>query len=288
MTKIKKAVIPIAGYGTRLLPITKALPKEMLPIIDKPVIHYIVEEAFSSGIEQIIFITGRHKTIIENYFDIHYELNDILEKNKDEKKLLFLNETQSFSEKFCFVRQQRPLGLGHAVWRARDLIGNEPFALLLPDMVMKGKRPCLNELVELHAKYPRANLLSVQECKTEEVVNYGIIQIEKKIENNFKISSLVEKPKIEDAPSNFYISGRYILQSEIFSFLEMEFKNPKGEIQLTDAMKNLIKEQDFYSHLYDGKIFDCGSKLGFLEANIAFSLDQTELRENIIKMIKDD
>jgi UTP--glucose-1-phosphate uridylyltransferase len=281
--KIRKAVFPVAGLGTRFLPATKAIPKEMLTVVDKPVIQYVVDEAREAGIEHFIFVTGRNKGVIEDYFDVQYELyNTLAERGKDDE-LARLQRMQPRPGTTSFTRQQIPMGLGHAVWCARDLVGDEPFALLLPDMIMQGKKGCLKEMVDLYDTTGQ-NIVAVQECDPTETHKYGIIDRGQNTGNGFEIRGMIEKPKKGTAPSNFYINGRYILQPEIFSYLEVQERGTGNEIQLTDAMLNLMKDQAFFGTHFQGKTFDCGSREGFVEANLAFALARPDLSEHISNM----
>lgn len=278
--KIRKAVFPVAGLGTRFLPATKSVPKEMLTVVDKPVIQYVVDEAREAGIEHLIFVTGRNKAVIEDYFDAQVELYHTLQHRGKLRDLEYLQQIQPQPGTTSFTRQQEPLGLGHAVWCARELVGDEPFALLLPDMVMQSKRGCLAEMVELYEQ-TNNNIIAVQECQPEEAHKYGIVGRGEDVAHGFKINQMVEKPAKGTAPSNLYINGRYILQPEIFELLENQERGAGGEIQLTDAMLKLAELQDFYGFRYEGRTFDCGSKEGFIEANVAFALSRADIRPNI-------
>ena len=275
---IRKAVFPVAGLGTRFLPATKAIPKEMLPIIDRPLIQYAVDEAREAGIDQLIFVTGRGKTAIVEHFDTAYELEDTM-RTRD-KSLEALEPTRIQPGNLVTVRQQVPLGLGHAIWCARAIIGDEPFAIFLPDELMIGQPGCMKQMVEAYNGLG-GNLISVLEVPHEEVSSYGVIAPGKKIDGFggavTEVKGLVEKPKLEDAPSNLIISGRYILGPEIFDILGKVEKGAGGEIQLTDGMKELSKTQAFHGVRFDGVTYDTGSKLGFLAANVAFALAREEL-----------
>ncbi|MEE2952453.1 MAG: UTP--glucose-1-phosphate uridylyltransferase GalU [Pseudomonadota bacterium] len=281
MKRVRKAVFPVAGLGTRFLPATKAIPKEMLTVVDRPVIQYVVDEAREAGIEHLIFVTGRAKGVIEDYFDIQVELSNTLAERGKTNELKLLDDLQPQPGTASFTRQQAPLGLGHAVWCARDLVGNEPFALLLPDMIMQAEKGCLAEMVELYEK-TGGNVISVEECDPAETHKYGIVGKGEAIGNGFKITGMVEKPKPEDAPSNFSISGRYILQPEIFDILATQERGAGNEIQLTDGMLKLADKQDFAAFPFKGRTFDCGSKEGFVEANVAFALWRPDIREKVI------
>lgn len=277
---VKKAVFPVAGLGTRFLPATKAVPKEMLTVLDKPVIQYAVDEAKKAGIEHFVFVTGRNKAVIEDHFDLAYELQDTLEKRKKNNALAVLEAHQPMAGQTSFTRQQAPLGLGHAVWCARDIIGNEPFALLLPDMLMKDDLGCLSGMMELYEK-TGGNIIATEEVAWEETHKYGVIEKGADAASGFEITGMVEKPEPGTAPSNLFINGRYILQPEIFDVLEDQKPGAGNEIQLTDAMVTLMNRQSFYGHVFTGSTYDCGSKIGFIEANLAFALDDEEIAESI-------
>jgi len=276
---IRKAVLPVAGLGTRFLPATKAVPKEMLTIVDRPVIQYVVDEAREAGIEHFVFVTGRNKAIIEDHFDTAYELEDMLRKRGKQREYDGLMGDLPAAGATSFTRQQAPLGLGHAVWCARELIGDEPFAVLLPDMItMRGKSGgrCLAQCLEAYGRHG-GNIIAVEEVHPEEAHQYGIVAISADYGMSFQIADMIEKPKKGTAPSNLMISGRYILQPEIFEILERGEKGAGGEIQLTDGMVALAGSQPFHGVRFDGRTYDCGSKLGFLTANIAFALDRPDL-----------
>ena len=278
MRKVRKAVFPVAGLGTRFLPATKAIPKEMLTVVDRPVIQYVVDEAREAGIEHFIFVTGRNKAVIEDHFDIQFELyNTLAERGKDEQ-LERLRALQPVPGQTSFTRQQEPLGLGHAVWCARELVGDEPFALLLPDMIMHSQESCLKGMVDLYDK-SGGNVVAVQECDPAEAHKYGIVAKGTEVGEGFEITAMVEKPAKGTAPSNLYINGRYILQPEIFAILENQERGAGGEIQLTDAMIRLGGKQKMFGFHYRGDTYDCGSPEGFVEANLAFALRRPELRE---------
>ncbi len=267
--RVRKAVLPVAGLGTRVLPATKSIPKEMLPVFDRPALHYVVDEALAAGIEHIVFVTGRNKHAIEDYFDRAYELEDTL-RTKGKTELLAELEAQlPKAGALSFVRQQSPLGLGHAVWCARDVVGEEPFALLLPDMMVMAEPSCL---AQMNAAYGRVggNVIAVERTGQPEL--YGVVDPETEDRPLFKIRAMVEKPKRESAPSNLFINGRYILQPEIFALLERQKPGAGGEIQLTDSMAALMREQPFYALEYAGKVYDCGDKIGYLRATLAFAL----------------
>jgi UTP--glucose-1-phosphate uridylyltransferase len=280
MRKIRKAVFPVAGLGTRFLPATKSIPKEMLTVVDRPVIQYVVDEARQAGIEHLIFVTGRNKGVIEDYFDIQVELVGTLTERGKQAELDLLDSLQPRPGTSSFTRQQAPLGLGHAVWCARELVGNEPFALLLPDMIMQAERGCLARMVELYEQ-TGGNVISVEQCAPAETNKYGIVGRGADVGTGFRVEGMVEKPAPADAPSNFYISGRYILQPEIFDILATQEKGAGNEIQLTDGMLKLAQMQDFFGYHFTGRTFDCGSKEGFIEANVAFALWRQDIRDKV-------
>lgn len=284
MKKIRKAVFPVAGLGTRFLPATKALPKEMLTIVDRPVIQYVVEEALEAGIEHLVFVTGRNKSAIEDHFDVQVELYETLERRGKTEMLNTLKAMQPKPGEMSYTRQQQPLGLGHAVWCARDIVGDEPFALLLPDMIMQSEPGCLKRMVELYGE-TGGNVLSVEECDPSQTHKYGIVGRGEDTHTGFKITEMVEKPKPEDAPSSFFINGRYILQPEIFGLLENQETGAGGEIQITDAMLRLHAEQPFYAYIYDGLTFDCGSPEGFVEANVSFAAKRAGMRDRLRRLL---
>ncbi|MGO4871178.1 MAG: UTP--glucose-1-phosphate uridylyltransferase [Roseiarcus sp.] len=276
---IRKAVLPVAGLGTRFLPATKAIPKEMLTVVDRPILQHVVDEARAAGVEQFIFVTGRNKGVIEDHFDIAYELDDTLRKRGKQKEIDALAADMLPEGAASFTRQQAPLGLGHAVWCARDLVGNEPFALLLPDMITaSGPRQsrCLAQCVQAYSQYG-GNIVAVEEVHPHETHQYGIVAVGADFGHTFEIKGMVEKPAPGSAPSNLMISGRYILQPEIFKILQSLEKGTGGEFQLTDGMIELAKTQFFHGVRFDGRTYDCGSKLGFLTANIAFALEREDL-----------
>ncbi len=276
---IRKAVFPVAGLGTRFLPATKSVPKEMLTVVDRPVLQHVVDEAREAGIEHFVFVTGRGKAVIEDHFDMSYELEDTLQKRKKIKEYEALMADLPPAGATSFTRQQAPLGLGHAVWCARDIIGDEPFAVLLPDMVtMKGKlgSRCLKQCIEAHQQHG-GNIIAVEEVPPEETHQYGIVSVGKDHGHTFEITGMIEKPPQGTAPSNLIISGRYVLGPEIFKILEKVEKGAGGEIQLTDGMKGLATSQDFHGVRFDGRTYDCGSKLGFLTANAAFALARDDI-----------
>ncbi|ENN91389.1 UTP--glucose-1-phosphate uridylyltransferase GalU [Bartonella schoenbuchensis] len=286
MRKIRKAVFPVAGLGTRFLPATKTVPKEMLTVVDKPIIQYVVDEAREAGIEHLIFVTGRNKAVIEDYFDAQVELYTVLTERGKKEELKHLQDLQPQPGMTSFTRQQQSLGLGHALWCARELVGKEPFALLLPDMLIQAKKNCLSEMIYLYEKTGGGNIISVQECNLEDVHKYGIVGKGKQIANGFEITKMVEKPEKETAPSNLYINGRYILQPEIFDILSNQERGAENEIQLTDAMVRLSNEQAFFGFQLDGYTFDCGSTTGFIEANVAFALARADMHQHVSVSLK--
>ncbi len=282
--RVKKAVIPAAGLGTRFLPATKAQPKEMLPIVDKPTIQYIVEEAVNSGIEDIVIITGRSKRAIEDHFDVSYELDtELMKRGKTE--LYNISRGVSKLANIYYVRQKEALGLGHAVKCAQTFIGNEPFAVLLGDDVVDAKVPCLKQMIDVFDKYG-SSVLGVQHVEKENVSKYGIIDCEEKDERIYKVNNLVEKPDTDKAPSNIAILGRYIITPEIFDCLEKVKPGSGGEIQLTDALKMLSEKQDIYAYDFIGRRYDVGDKLGFLEATVEFALKRDDLKDEFKKYLK--
>ncbi len=285
--KVRKAIIPAAGLGTRFLPATKAQPKEMLPIVDKPTIQYIIEEAIASGIEEILIITGRSKRAIEDHFDKSVELELEL-KSKHKEELLKLVEDISNLADIHYVRQKEPRGLGQAIYCAKTFVGNEPFAVLLGDDVVDSKVPCLKQLIEAYNVY-KTTILGVQEVAMSEVNKYGIVGSKHIEDRIFKVKDLVEKPSIEKAPSNLAILGRYIITPSIFEILENTKPGAGGEIQLTDALKELLSHEPMYAYNFEGRRYDVGSKLGFLEATVEFALKKDELkddfREYLVKLL---
>ena len=270
---LRKAVLPVAGFGTRVLPATKAIPKEMLPVFDRPAIQYVVDEALAAGIEHLIFVTGRNKGAIEDHFDRAYELEVTLREKNKTALLEDLAATLRPAGSMSFVRQQAALGLGHAVWCARDIVGDEPFAVMLPDMLMMAEPSCLAQMAGAYAKVG-GNLIAVEPC--EDPSGYGVIDPESRDGRLIKMKGMVEKPKRGEAPSNLFISGRYILQPEIFPLLASQTPGAGGEIQLTDAMVRLMATQSFHALEYDGRTYDCGDKIGYLRANAAFALANAE------------
>jgi len=284
--RVRKAVFPVAGLGTRFLPATKAIPKEMLTVVDRPVIQHVVDEARDAGIEHFIFVTGRGKSLIEDHFDRAPELEQVLAERGKKAELNALNDLPPAGST-SFTRQQEPLGLGHAVWCARDIVGNEPFALLLPDVLVQTQgKGCLAQMIDAYAAHG-GNILAVEPVPDDQVKNYGVVSLGGKGDGRvLPIDGMVEKPKPGTEPSNLTILGRYILQPEIFAILAGQEKGAGGEIQLTDAMLTLLKRQPFYALRYEGRAFDCGSKIGFLSANIAYALARPDLAKAVSAEIK--
>jgi UTP--glucose-1-phosphate uridylyltransferase len=280
---VRKAVFPVAGLGTRFLPATKVVPKELLPIVDRPLIQYAIEEAREAGIEEMIFITGRGKTALVENYDIAFELEATMRARG--KDLSVLDSTRFKPGNLVTVRQQEPMGLGHAIWCARSIVGDEPFAILLPDELMVGKPGCLRQMVDAYAE-TGGNLVSVLEVPHEEVSSYGVIAPGAENGALTEVRGLVEKPKVADAPSNKIVSGRYILQPEVMRILESQEKGAGGEIQLTDAMAKLIGEQPFHAVTFAGRRFDCGSKLGFVEATLALALERPDMGDEVRAIAK--
>ena len=283
MSKIKKAIIPAAGLGTRFLPATKAMPKEMLPIVDKPTIQYIVEEAIASGIEDILIVTGKHKRAIEDHFDNAFELEaNLLEKEKYE----LLDKVQAPSNvDIHYIRQKEPLGLGHAIWCARKFIGNEPFAVLLGDDIVSSEVPCLEQLIQRYDEV-QSSVIGVQKVPMEDVHRYGIIDPINTDDRLMKVRQFVEKPKQADAPSQYGIVGRYILTPAIFALLEDKEIGAGGEIQLTDAIERLNRTEPVYAYNFEGDRYDIGEQLGFIDTTLAFALARPELREGVEDILK--
>lgn len=282
--QVKKAVFPVAGLGTRFLPATKSSPKEMLPLIDKPLVQYVVEEAVASGIEQILFVTGRNKRAIEDHFDIAFELEALLyEKGKDAE----LAQVRDLAEmvNIFYVRQKQALGLGHAILCARDFVGNEPFAVLLGDDIIDAQRPCLAQLLDVYKKY-RGPVLALEQVPMENISSYGCVRATMLSDRVYEVTDLVEKPKREDAPSDLAIIGRYILTPEIFPILEKQEPGKGGEIQITDAILKLSKDEAIYGCCFEGVRHDCGDKLGFLKATVDLALKREEFNENFREYLK--
>lgn len=281
--KIKKAIFPVGGLGTRFLPATKSMPKEMLPVVDKPIIQYAVEEAANAGIEQFIFVTSRGKSSIENHFDHSFELeNNLLSKGKKET-LKTAQEMLKIPGSFAYVRQQEPAGLGHAVWCARHLVGNEPVAVILADDLIKGS----NTIKEMISNYSSGNMLAIMDVNNQDVSSYGIISPGKTLKNNItEILDLIEKPSIDKAPSNMAVVGRYIIEPSVFNELEKQNRGTSNEIQLTDAIANRIGKSHCYGYKFTNDRFDCGSKLGFIQANIKLSIERDDLSEKLKNWLK--
>ena len=273
MKRIRKAVLPVAGLGTRFLPATKSVPKEMLTVVDRPVIQHVVDEAKEAGIEHFVFVTGRNKAVIEDHFDIAYELDATLAERNKTKELDALKADLPAAGQTSFTRQQAPLGLGHAVWCAREIVGDEPFAVILPDMLSRG---CMKQMLGAYEKHG-GNIIAVEEVPEDQTHQYGIVAVGEDHGDTFAISGMVEKPPKGTAPSNLIISGRYILQPQIFDILSAQEKGAGGEIQLTDAMKRLAQTEPFFGLRYKGKTYDTGNKLGFLMANVAYALEREDL-----------
>jgi UTP--glucose-1-phosphate uridylyltransferase len=287
MKPIRKAILPVAGLGTRFLPATKAMPKEMLTVVDRPLIQHVVDEARQAGIEHFIFVTGRNKTVIEDHFDRQFELEYTLTGRNRKAELELLARDLPGPGQTSFTRQQEPLGLGHAVWCAREIVGDEPFALLLPDVLVQAKRSCLAQMLDAYRQLPNtANVVAVEEVPMERIHSYGVIGAGKPLGPAFEITQMVEKPKREEAPSNLTITGRYILQPDIFNILADQTRGTGGEIQLTDAMIRLARKQPFYGLKFEGRSFDCGSKIGFLAANIAYALEREDIAPALRAEIK--
>ncbi len=285
--RVRKAVFPVAGLGTRFLPATKAMPKEMLTVVDRPLIQHVVDEAREAGIEHFIFVTGRNKGAIEDHFDRAYELEQVLAARGKTQELEALIRDLPPAGSTSFVRQQEPLGLGHAVWCARELVGDEPFALLLPDVLVKtaGKN-CLAQMLDVYARLG-GNIIAVEQLPDDQLQNYGVVAVGKGNGTVFPITGMVEKPKPGTAPSNLAILGRYILQPEIFAYLTEQEPGEGGEIQITDAMiALLLKTLPFYAVKTEGRVFDCGSKAGFLTANVAYAFDRSDLRAAVLAELK--
>lgn len=284
--KIRKAVFPVAGLGTRFLPATKSMPKEMLPVVDKPLIQYAVEEALEAGIEQIIFVTGRGKSALEDHFDYSYRLQNNLEAKGKNKLLESVVNIVPESGTIIYTRQNEAKGLGHAIWCARDVVGDEPFAVLLADDLIKSKKPVLKQMINEFDRV-RASIAAVEEVLPEETEKYGILDFKEMANSLVQVKGMVEKPKPEEAPSNLAIIGRYILTPKIFEILGKTGHGAGGEIQLTDAMVKLMESQPVYGYRFEGERFDCGSKAGFQKANFAFCMDNQEIKDQLLEFVKD-
>lgn len=285
--RVRMAVLPVAGLGTRFLPATKAVPKEMLTVVDRPVVQHVVDEAKAAGIEHFVFVTGRGKAVIEDHFDHQFELEATLKDRGKTAPLESLLADLPKAGATSFTRQQQPLGLGHAVWCARDIVGDEPFALLLPDMLHKSGTPCLKTMIDAYEEFG-GNHIAVSPVPEDQTHQYGIVGVKDRNAKVSQITAMVEKPKPADAPSNLHITGRYILQPEIFPILAEQERGAGNEIQLTDSMKTLsqMDGQTFHAVQFDGEIHDCGSKLGFLMANVAYGLSNPELSEDFRAKLK--
>ncbi len=277
---VRKAVFPVGGLGTRFLPATKAMPKEMLPVVDKPLIQYAVEEAKAAGIEQFIFVTGRGKSAIEDHFDHSFELQNTLATRGKTSMLEDVLSPVMEPGQLCYVRQQEPLGLGHAVWCARHLIGDEPFAVLLADDLIKAPTACLKQMVDAHQQ-SGGNMVAVMDVPRQHTNRYGILAPGETTGRLTQVRGLVEKPPVDQAPSTLAVIGRYILQADVFKHLSEMEKGAGGEIQLTDAMAKMLGQMPFHGLRFDGERFDCGDKVGFLAANIAFALERDDMRDGV-------
>ena len=287
MKPIRKAILPVAGLGTRFLPATKAMPKEMLPVVDRPLIQHVVDEARQAGIEHFIFVTGRNKGVIEDHFDRQFELEYTLTGRNRRAELEHLERDLPGAGQTSFTRQQQPLGLGHAVWCAREIVGDEPFALLLPDVLVQAQRSCLTQMLDAYRQLPdQANIIAVEEVPMDRIHMYGVVGVGKSQGQAFEITEMVEKPPRDRAPSNLIITGRYILQPQIFNILSDQTRGAGGEIQITDAMIRLAGKQPFYGLKFEGRSFDCGSKIGFLAANIAYALERSDIAPALRAEIK--
>jgi UTP--glucose-1-phosphate uridylyltransferase len=272
--QVKKAVFPVAGLGTRFLPATKSSPKEMLPLIDKPLVHYVVEEAVAAGIEHILFVTGRGKRALEDYFDISFELEALLQEKGKDKAFQEIRDIADMV-KIYYVRQKQALGLGHAILCAKEFVGDEPFAVLLGDDIIDGEKPCLAQLLDVYRKY-RGTVLALEEVPMENISSYGCVKANQLSEQVFEVLDMVEKPKMEEAPSNLAIIGRYVLTPDIFPILENQKPGKGGEIQLTDAIRELLQNEAVYGCRFEGVRHDCGDKLGFLKATVDMALKREE------------
>jgi len=287
MKPVRKAIFPVAGLGTRFLPATKAMPKEMLPVVDRPLIQHAVDDARAAGIEHFIFVTGRNKSVIEDHFDRQFELELTLSERGKKADLALLRRDLPEAGSTSFTRQQSPLGLGHAVWCARELVGREPFALLLPDMLIQHTPGCLAQMIAAARDLPNdANVIAVEEVPMERIASYGVVGIGETKGKTFAITQMVEKPPREQAPSNLIITGRYILQPEVFDILDDQQTGAGGEIQLTDAMIRLAKAQPFFGLKFAGRSFDCGSKIGFLAANLSYALERPDIAPELRAEVK--
>ena len=285
--KVRKAVFPVGGMGTRFLPATKALPKEMLPVVDKPLIQYAVEEARAAGIEEFIFVTGRGKSAIEDHFDHSFELQQTLEERGKTESLQLVADTLLPPGMVAYTRQQDPLGLGHAVWCARNLVGDEPFAVLLADDLIMAETPCLRQMIEAHDDSGGV-VVAVMDVPREQTSSYGVLDPGAARDRVVEVRGLVEKPAPDEAPSTLAVIGRYILQPEVFGHLGAHQRGAGGEIQLTDALAALIGSVPVHGYHFEGHRFDCGSKAGFLQANLAFAMERDDMREEIRNFFRDN
>jgi len=283
--RIRKAVFPVAGLGTRFLPATKAMPKEMLTVVDKPIIQYAVEEALAAGIEQIIFVTGAGKGTLEDHFDSDLELEQTLEKRDKTYLLKTVKSLVHSSGNIVYTRQSEPLGLGHAIWCARDIVGDEPFAVMLADDLIRSEVPVIHQMIQEFDRL-RASMMAIVEVPFEDADRYGIIEPGQEVNGSVRVTSMVEKPEKDKAPSNLAVIGRYILTPRIFEYLGRKEKGAGGEIQLTDAIAQLLEEQPVFGFKFEGKRYDCGDKAGFQLANVAFALDRPELRDTLLPSLK--
>ncbi len=283
--RVRKAIFPVGGLGTRFLPATKAMPKEMLPVVDKPLIQYAVEEAQAAGIEQFIFVTGRGKEAIEDHFDRSFELESTLEERGKAAELEALRAWMPKAGDIAYTRQQEPLGLGHAVWCARNLVGNEPFAVLLADDLILAQTPCLKQMADAYPEV-RGNMIAVMDVPREHTQRYGVVDAGRNDGRLVQVKGLVEKPKPEAAPSTIAVIGRYILEPTVFEYLDRKTKGAGGEIQLTDSLIPLIGRSPFHGYRFEGRRFDCGDKVGFFEANLAFALARKDLGPDVKTILR--
>ncbi|GLQ07709.1 UTP--glucose-1-phosphate uridylyltransferase GalU [Sneathiella chinensis] len=283
---VRKAIFPVGGLGTRFLPATKAMPKEMLPVVDKPLIQYAVDEARAAGIEEFIFITGRGKVTIEDHFDHNFELESVLQERGKDKLVKILKDCLPENGSVAYIRQQDPLGLGHAVWCAKKFVGNEPFAVILADDLILSETPCLEQMMKIRDELGGGNILATMEVPHEHTSRYGIVKPSSDNGKTVTVEHMVEKPDPSEAPSNLAVIGRYILEPSIFGILENQTRGAGNEIQLTDAMSQLLKTSSFYGLRFEGTRFDCGDKAGFLKANIAFALEREDMRHEMIHAIR--
>ncbi|MEH6494784.1 MAG: UTP--glucose-1-phosphate uridylyltransferase GalU [Pseudomonas marincola] len=286
LQKVRKAVFPVGGLGTRFLPATKAMPKEMLPVVDKPLIQYAVDEARAAGIEEFIFVTGRGKVTIEDHFDRSFELEKVLEERGKIDALETLAEHLPQTGSVAYIRQHEPLGLGHAVWCAKNYVGDEPFAVILADDLILSEKPCLKQMIDVRDELGGGNILAAMEVPHEHTSRYGIVKPGFDDGKKVEIKDLVEKPDPQDAPSDLAVIGRYILEPAVFGLLENQARGAGNEIQLTDALSSLLNTSPFYGLRFDGTRFDCGDKIGFLQANIAFALQRSDMSREVADFIR--